>query len=398
MAKNQIINAINNVANNRLNGKYNLTQYREGGSRHEEKKAAMQHKEVCEQVVKFVETHKDIPMYFILSVGISKGAYKMSEFEKGYKVFNAEKVELVHKMGMAYNAYNEQYKKKMSDVSIRLIMRYYEKVSHDFNQFLVDLNNSKVLGKMCGSRDMKYSDLCKNLNIPINDKEKSPIKNNGRNINENMDANNNKDNQELEDNNVKNNDIFTFSEQKNKNNQEFNNNIRMDEIDNKNDNNHNYFKQKQQQEINDQPNEMIDNNVPLTYVYRRKSEEEEIEEQKKEIIKNIISEIFQDTTKLYFLKKELGEDIGEKLLSGNITEKELYKVVKELKKIQENNLRKKKLFPKKKFNQPSDKILLKQKLSNKRYNFREFPRGWSSTKDYFINNGTPLIKDKRYKK
>ena len=237
-----------------------------------------------------------------------------------------------------------------------------------------------------------------------NDKEKSPIKNNGRNINENMDANNNKDNQELEDNNVKNNNIFTFSEQKNKNNQEFNNNIRMDNIDNNknnnnlNDNNLNYFKQKEQQEINDQPNEMIDNNVPLTYVYRRKSEEEEIEEQKKEIIKNIISEIFQDTTKLYFLKKELGEDIGEKLLSGNITEKELYKVVKELKKIQENNLRKKKLFTKKKFNQPSDKILLKQKLSNKRYNFREFPRGWSSTKDYFINNGTPLIKDKRYKK
>ena len=177
MAKNQIINAINNVANNHLNGKYNLTQYREGGSKHEEKKAAMLHKTICEQVVKFAAEHPTIPLYFILSVGISKGAYKMSEFNKGYKRFNADEVEMVHKMGMAYNAYNEQYKKKMSDVTIRLIMRYYEKVSHDYNTFLTDLNNSKMLGKLCGSRDVKYSDLCKNLNIPFKDNEETTLAN-----------------------------------------------------------------------------------------------------------------------------------------------------------------------------------------------------------------------------
>lgn len=166
MAKNQINNAINNVANNRLAGKYNLAQYKEGGSRHEEKKAAMTHKAVCEEVVKFATTHPNIPMYFILSVGISKGAYKMSEFNKGYKRFNADEVEMVHKMGTAYNAYNGLPSKKMSDVTIRLIMRYYEKVSHNYDTFLTDLNKSKVLGKMCGSREMKYTDLCKNLNIP----------------------------------------------------------------------------------------------------------------------------------------------------------------------------------------------------------------------------------------
>ena len=175
MAKSQIESAINNVANNKLSGKFNLSQYKEGGSRHNEKVAAMQHKKVCEEVTAFAENHPTIPMYFMLSVGISKGAYKMSEFAKGYKRFNADEVEMVHKMGMAYNAYNEQYKKKMSDVTIRLIMRYYEKVSHDYNQFLVDLNNSKVLGKLCGSREMKYTDLCKNLNIPIKEKEESPL-------------------------------------------------------------------------------------------------------------------------------------------------------------------------------------------------------------------------------
>ena len=170
MAKNMIENAIRNVANNKLSGKYNLAQYKEGGSRFEEKKKAMLHKQICEEIVAFADNHKDIPFYFILSVGVSKGAYKMSEFEKGYKHFNADEVVMVAKMGRAYYDYNEQYKNKMSDVAIRLIMRYYERVSHDFERFLVDLNNSKVLGKNLGSREMKYEDLCKNLNIPIKEK------------------------------------------------------------------------------------------------------------------------------------------------------------------------------------------------------------------------------------
>jgi hypothetical protein len=50
-------------------------------------------------------------------------------------------------------------------------MRYYERVSKDFNKFLLDLNNSKVLGKKCGSRDVEYNALCKNLNIPVKEKE-----------------------------------------------------------------------------------------------------------------------------------------------------------------------------------------------------------------------------------
>lgn len=172
MAKNVIENAIRKVANNKLAGKYNLSQYKEGGSRFEEKKKAMLHKQICEEIVAFADSHKNIPFYFILSVGVSKGAYKMSEFEKGYKRFNAEEVESVHEMGMAYNAYNGLGNKKMSDVTIRLIMRYYEKKSKDMETFNNDLNNSKVLGKLCGSREMKYEDLCKNLNIPFNeDKE-----------------------------------------------------------------------------------------------------------------------------------------------------------------------------------------------------------------------------------
>ena len=171
MAKNAIETAIRNAAANKLANKYRLPQYKKEGTKHnEEYKKVLLHKNVCEQIVAFADSHKDVPFYFILSVGVSKGAYKMSEFDKGYKAFKAEEVEAVAQMGKAYNGYNEQYGKKMTDVTIRLIMRYYEKVSKDYNQFLLDLNNSKKLGKNCGSRHIDYAVLCKNLNIPVTER------------------------------------------------------------------------------------------------------------------------------------------------------------------------------------------------------------------------------------
>lgn len=94
----------------------------------------------------------------------------MCEFERGYKSFNADKVKQVHTMGMEYNKYNGLEDKKMSDVTIRLIMRYFEKVSTDFETFINDLNKSQKLGKKCGARG-NYEFLCKNLNIPIKVKE-----------------------------------------------------------------------------------------------------------------------------------------------------------------------------------------------------------------------------------
>ena len=167
----KIAEKIKEVANHRLSGKYNLAQYQEGGVRHNERIAAETHKRVCEQIVAFMAEHTDIPLYFVLSVGISKGAYKESEFNKGYKSFNAAKVLTIAQMGAAYNAYNG-VKGKMSDVTIRLMMRYYEKRSTSISDFMTDLNNSQVLGKICGSRDIEYYKLCHNLNIPITISEK----------------------------------------------------------------------------------------------------------------------------------------------------------------------------------------------------------------------------------
>jgi hypothetical protein len=95
----------------------------------------------------------------------------MSEFEKGYKAFKADEVEMVAKMGKAYYEYNGQGSRKMSDVAIRLIMKYYENVSHDYDTFMADLKKSKVLGKNLGSREMDYKTLCTNLGIKVNGME-----------------------------------------------------------------------------------------------------------------------------------------------------------------------------------------------------------------------------------
>lgn len=169
--------AIRNTAKNKLAGKYNLAQYKEGAKRYQEKVNAMLHKAICEQIVDFKDKHPDIPFYFILSVGIAKGAYKMSEFNKGYKKFKPEEVEQVALYGQAYNAYNGIKSKKLSDVTIRLMMRYYEKVSTDMDTFTNDLNKSQVLGKIAVKRG-DYGQLCKNLNIPFDIKPKEDVNDN----------------------------------------------------------------------------------------------------------------------------------------------------------------------------------------------------------------------------
>lgn len=195
--------AIRNTAKNKLAGKYNLAQYKEGAKRHQEKLNAILHKSICENIVKFKDEHPNIPFYFILSVGIAKGAYKLSEFNKGYKKFKPEEVEQVLAFGQAYNAYNGIKSKKLSDVTIRLMMRYYEKVSTDFDTFNNDLNNSQVLGKVAISRG-DYGQLCKNLNIPFDIKPKEE--------NENTEETSNNAPQATKNNEVESNAIETIQE------------------------------------------------------------------------------------------------------------------------------------------------------------------------------------------
>lgn len=163
---------IRECAANKLNGKYNLAQYKKEGTKcNEEYKKALLHKSVCEKMAAFADAHPNEGFCFIIACGSQKDAHKTSAFEKGYKKFDADKVETVIRMGHAYNAYNG-VKGKMTDVTWRLITRYYDQVSHDFETFMADLNKSEVLGRKCGERG-NYEGLCRNLNIPIAKKELS---------------------------------------------------------------------------------------------------------------------------------------------------------------------------------------------------------------------------------
>ena len=74
------------AAESKIEGKYNLVQYKR------EKAKMMAHRTVCQSVIAFSKENVHIPMYVILSAGISAGAFKNAEFEKGYKRFNPEKV------------------------------------------------------------------------------------------------------------------------------------------------------------------------------------------------------------------------------------------------------------------------------------------------------------------
>ena len=87
---------IEEVANTKIGGKYNLVQYKK------EKEKMMIHKSVCQAVLAFRDKNVHMPMYAILSCGISAGAFKNEEFEKGYKHFDAEKAKTIFEMAKAY--------------------------------------------------------------------------------------------------------------------------------------------------------------------------------------------------------------------------------------------------------------------------------------------------------
>ena len=290
-----------------------------------------------------------------------------------------------------YNYLNNIHKQDNNNLSSPKVIN--PKLNFDYDAYYTDYPLNKP-----NKTKSKYGSYFDFLNKKINREVKSPLIHPNDNNKENF---NNIERIGINSyNNSKNNNIFTFSEQKNRYNDKELNNILQNQL-NK-DNNIDYLTEYEQNK-NKINNSINYGRINKTYeYYRNRNEEEEkkeIEKQKKEIIKNIISEIFQDTNKLNLLKNELGEDIGEKLLSEDIDEKELYKVVEILKKNQEDNNRKKKnIFKKKKFNQPSDKILLREKLNNRRYDYKEYPRGWSSTKDYFINNGSTATKGKKHRK
>ena len=97
MKTNSVENRIREVAEKPINGRLNLVQYKK------EKAKALNHKAVCEQIVKFADGNPYMPIYAILACGVAANAFKNSTFDKGYKKFNDVKASTCYKMARAYN-------------------------------------------------------------------------------------------------------------------------------------------------------------------------------------------------------------------------------------------------------------------------------------------------------
>ena len=156
MKENSVENRIRKVAENPIDGKLNLVQYKK------EKAKAVLHKNICEQVINYADGNPFMPIYAILACGVACDAFKSSTFEKGYKKYNANKVESCYKMAKAYNE-KMGIKGQPSDVVYRLVARYYDNVSTNFDEFEKTLAKAKVL-ENAGGRG-KYAELCANLGM-----------------------------------------------------------------------------------------------------------------------------------------------------------------------------------------------------------------------------------------
>jgi hypothetical protein len=101
-------------------------------------------------------------------------------------------------------------------------------------------------------------------------------------------------------------------------------------------------------------------------------------------------------------KSIYGIDIEQKLLNNEINGTNLNEMENILNKIismsiwgkSENKNKKRRI--KFNYNPIQEKVKLKQAITNKQAQYREYPRGWYSTKEYFINNGTAINNDKTF--
>ncbi len=137
-----------------LDTKLNLVQYKR------EKNLANMHKIACMQVVEFADRHAEMPFYAVLSSAIGSGAWKTSEYEKGYVKADLVKAEQIYQMAKAYNEKNN-IKGEPSDVVWRIVRRYYDKVSRSFEDYMKALKNSKPSDGKRGH----YKEQCENLGI-----------------------------------------------------------------------------------------------------------------------------------------------------------------------------------------------------------------------------------------
>ena len=136
-----------------------------------------------------------------------------------------------------------------------------------------------------------------------------------------------------------------------------------------------------------------------------------------ERVKRIIDKVLKNQKTINKLKEKLGDDFETKIRNGDIDENYLLKVEEALKEIEDKNKtnikkpivknwfrpdfknvyipKTQKKFSNNEQNELYNKMVLKKKITDHQYHFKEYPKSWSSSKDYFTNNKSF---DKNYKK
>ena len=156
MKTNSVENRIREVAEKPISGRLNLVQYKK------EKAKALNHKAVCEQIVKFADGNPYMPIYAILACGVAANAFKNSTFDKGYTKFNDVKASTCYKMARAYNE-KMGIKGQPNDVVWRLVARYYEKVSSNMEDFEKALAKAEVI--VGADSRGNYETICANMGV-----------------------------------------------------------------------------------------------------------------------------------------------------------------------------------------------------------------------------------------
>ena len=158
--------------------------------------------------------------------------------------------------------------------------------------------------------------------------------------------------------------------------------------------------QQQQPEVNADDDDVIRDTTSQTKINR---------------VQKLVMEAFKDEDTVNKLKQKLGDDFESKLTHANIDEAYLDKIEQALIEINQetldsnanNNINlvdsdklskrlqiaqnaktKKQQFKSPPKDQMYYKAQLKKDITDKQYHYREYPRGWTSSKDYFVNNNT----------
>ena len=164
-----------------------------------------------------------------------------------------------------------------------------------------------------------------------------------------------------------------------------------------------------------QPNiKNIKNDSNIEIIKEIKKEIENSEEKKKKSnldnmkekinrIEKIVQNALKDEKIIKYLNIKLGEDFTQKLTQGDVTEEYLTQIENAIQDFNEqenrnkirnknnkitNNFLPKRRFKNSKENNEYNKMKLKRQITDLKYHYKEFPRTWISTNDYFINNVT----------